>query len=92
VPFRENAEAIEWARSRGAVAVEIEAAAFYMFATAHSTRILCLAHITDTMAQSGGYIEKSAASGTNDNLTVLSGTIRKYQASDQRILLFSERA
>jgi purine-nucleoside phosphorylase len=33
-PFRETTEAIEWARSKDAIAVEMEAAALYAFARA----------------------------------------------------------
>jgi len=79
-PFRETAEAIEWARSRGAVAVEMEAAALYTFATARGVRVLCLAHVTNTMAQSGDDFEKGTADGTDDALIVLSGIIRGYRA------------
>lgn len=79
-PFRETAEAIEWSRSRGAVAVEMEAAALYAFAAARNARVLCLAHVTNTMAQSGDDFEKGAADGTDDALAVLSALVREYRA------------
>src|SRR3954463_16122065 len=47
-PFRETAEAIELARSKGVLAVEMEAAALYCFACAVGMRVLCLAHVTAT--------------------------------------------
>jgi uridine phosphorylase len=49
-PFRETAEAIAAARSKGVLAVEMEAAALYAFARARKRRIICLAHVTNTMA------------------------------------------
>src|SRR3954463_1495210 len=42
-PFREPAAAIEAARGRGVLAVEMEAAALYTFARARAARVLCLA-------------------------------------------------
>jgi uridine phosphorylase len=70
-PFRETAEAIEAARERGVLAVEMEAAALYAFAAARSARVLCLAHVTNTMAQGGDDFEKGEADGTADALEVL---------------------
>jgi uridine phosphorylase len=70
-PFRETAEAIEAARSRGALAVEMEAAALYAFARASGTRVLCLAHVTNAMGQAGHDFEKGEADGTADALVVL---------------------
>ena len=49
-PFRETEEAIAAARSKGVLAVEMEAAALYAFARASSTKVICLAHVTNTMA------------------------------------------
>src|SRR4051794_6501887 len=43
-PFRETAEAIDTARSKGVLAVEMEAAALYAFARATGSPVLCLAH------------------------------------------------
>src|ERR1700732_3405719 len=52
-PFRETAKAIEVARSKDILAVEMEAAALYTFARAAGVRVLCLAQVTNTMGQSG---------------------------------------
>jgi uridine phosphorylase len=73
-PFRETAAAIEWARSRGAIAVEMEAAALYTFARASKVNVLCLAHVTNTMGQAGDDFEKGEADGTAEALQVL-GTL-----------------
>ena len=70
-PFRETAEAIDAARNKGVLAVEMEAAALYAFASAAGARVLCLAHVTNTMGQSGDDFEKGEADGTRDALAVL---------------------
>jgi uridine phosphorylase len=75
-PFRETAEAIEAARSRGVLAVEMEAAALYAFASAVGVRVLCLAHVTNTMGQSGDDFEKGEADGTKDALALLDTIVR----------------
>ena len=75
-PFRETAEAIEAARSRGILAVEMEAAALYTFANAMGVRVLCLAHVTNTMGQSGDDFEKGEADGTKDALALLDTIVR----------------
>ena len=70
-PFRETAQAIESARSKGVLAVEMEAAALYAFARSANVQVLCLAHVTNTMGQGGDDFEKGEADGTRDALTVL---------------------
>ncbi|MBI3433853.1 MAG: uridine phosphorylase [Proteobacteria bacterium] len=70
-PFRETEAAIAAARRRGVFAVEMEAAALYAFARARAARVLCLAHVTNTMGQGEGDFEKGAADGTTDALAVL---------------------
>ena len=70
-PFRETADAIEAARSKGVLAVEMEAAPLYTFARKTNAKVLCLAHVTNTMGQSGQDFEKGEADGTADALAVL---------------------
>ncbi|AMN42094.1 nucleoside phosphorylase [Rhodoplanes sp. Z2-YC6860] len=79
-PFRETREAINWARTRGTVAVEMEAAALYTFAAVKKARVLCLAHVTNAMAQAGQDFEKGAADGTDDALTVLAAVAAKLRS------------
>jgi hypothetical protein len=50
-PFRETTEAIDAAKARGILAVEMEAAALYTFAQVSRAPILCLAHVTNAMAR-----------------------------------------
>ena len=75
-PFRETAEAIEAARRKGILAVEMEAAALYTFAKAAGVQLLCLAHVTNTMGQSGDDFEKGEAEGTDDAIAVLDTIVR----------------
>ena len=70
-PFRETADAIAAARSKGVLAVEMEAAALYAFARAAGVPVLCLAHVTNTMGQTERDFEKGEADGTADALAVL---------------------
>jgi uridine phosphorylase len=74
-PFRETSEAIDAARARRILAVEMEAAALYTFARVTGATVLCLAHVTNTMGQAGADFEKGEADGTRDALEVLSKII-----------------
>lgn len=70
-PYRETMIAIEAARGKGILAVEMEASALYAFAYASRNPVLCLAHVTNTMGQAGDDFEKGEADGTTDALEVL---------------------
>jgi uridine phosphorylase len=70
-PFRETAAAIEAARERGVLAVEMEAAALYTFAAVRQQAVLCLAHVTNTMGLAEQDFEKGERDGTTDALKVL---------------------
>ena len=83
-PFRETAQAIEAARSKGILAVEMEAAALYAFAHSAGVRLLCLAHVTNTMGQAGDDFEKGEADGTRDALAALAIIITCLQGAPQR--------
>jgi purine-nucleoside phosphorylase len=78
-PFRETAQAIEAARSKGILAVEMEAAALYTFARSAGVRVLCLAHVTNTMGQTGDDFEKGEADGTRDALAALAAIVAGLQ-------------
>jgi uridine phosphorylase len=75
-PFRETEGAIAAARAKGVLAVEMEAAALYAFAYASKRKVLCLAHVTNTMAVAEQDFEKGEADGTVDALRVLEFIIR----------------
>jgi uridine phosphorylase len=70
-PFRETAEAIESARRKGILAVEMEAAALYTFARVKAVPVLCLAHVTNTMGLADQDFEKGEADGTAEALSAL---------------------
>ena len=70
-PFRETAAAVEAARAKGIVAVEMEAAALYAFARRRNVAVLCLAHVTNRMGVSELDFEKGEADGTSDALALL---------------------
>ena len=79
-PFRETSEAIEAARCKAVLAVEMEAAALYTFASVAKHAVLCFANVTNTMAQAGDDFEKGEADGTADSLRLLEAVVRERQA------------
>jgi uridine phosphorylase len=81
-PFRETAIAIEAARNKGALAVEMEAAALYTFAHKRNKAVLCLAHVTNTMGLTDQDFEKGEADGTADALMILETLARVLRPGD----------
>jgi uridine phosphorylase len=77
-PFRETATAIEGARVKGALAVEMEAAALYAFARKRNKAVLCIAHVTNTMGLANQDFEKGEADGTADALILLEALARAF--------------
>lgn len=57
-PYRETRRAIEHHRLQGILAVEMEAAALYAFASDRDRRVVCFALVTNQMAQIEGDFEK----------------------------------
>ncbi len=70
-PFRETAAAIDAAYEAGIHCVEMEAAALYAYAQSSAAAIVCVAHVTNTMAVSGDDFEKGPADGTHRILAVV---------------------
>ena len=68
-PYRETEQAIEAAREKGVLAVEMEAAALYAFARARRKAVVCFAHVTNQMGQSGDF-EKGDANGAVASLAL----------------------
>lgn len=64
-PFRETQAALASAAAAGIHAVEMEAASLYAFATATGHDIVCIAHVTNTMAVHGDDFEKGEDDGTH---------------------------
>ena len=55
--------------------MEMEAAALYALARARNRKVLCLAHVTNTMAVANKDFEKGEADGTVDALRVLEAIV-----------------
>jgi len=80
-PYRETEEAINYYRSIGIHAVEMEAAALYAFAEARNNDVICFAHVTNQMARIEGDFEKGEHNGSKDALKVLFTTIQTLNQS-----------
>ncbi len=83
-PYRETAAAIAVAGELGVVAVEMEAASLYAYAAARSRDVLCVAHVTNTMATSGDDFEKGEDDGASDALVLLAGLVDRLRGAGRR--------
>jgi uridine phosphorylase len=83
-PFRETAESIALRRDEGILAVEMEAAALYAYAAARSRAVVCLAHVTNTMAMAGDDFEKGADHGVHDALAVARAVATALRPASER--------
>lgn len=77
-PFRETETAIAYCRDLGIMAVEMEAAALYAFAEARQRPVVCLAHVTNQMAQAEDDFEKGADNGSQEALRVVALVARAW--------------
>jgi uridine phosphorylase len=80
-PFRETATAIERARTAGVHAVEMEAAALYAYAHARQRDVVCIAHVTNSMAIAGDDFEKGADDGTERILRLVAAIHTRWRES-----------
>lgn len=78
-PFRETARAISAAAKEELLAVEMEAAALYAFAHARQAAVICLAHVTNSMAQIEGDFEKGEADGSKDAIAALTAIVSLWR-------------
>lgn len=78
-PYRETPTAISHARAAGVAAVEMEAAALYAYATARQRSVLCIAHVTNSMATDGDDFEKGAADGAHAALELLTAILERLR-------------
>ncbi len=74
-PYRETAEAIGQAEWLGVVAVEMEAAALYAYAAARERAVVCVAHVTNTMAAAGDDFEKGEAARAHGALALVAAMV-----------------
>ena len=77
-PFRETATAIEHARDAGINAVEMEAAALYAYAEARQRDVVCIAHVTNSMAADGDDFEKGHDNGTDRILRLVAAIADRW--------------
>ena len=82
-PYRETLQAIDAARAEGILAVEMEAAALYAFAEARQKAVLCFAHVTNQMGQSGDF-EKGEANGATASLALIRTVAEAYLAAQSQ--------
>ena len=78
-PYRETVSAITQAKKYGAIAVEMEAAALYAFAKLKKNKVVCFAHLTNTMAREGDDFEKGLENGSLASLKLISETVNILQ-------------
>ena len=70
-PYRETSTAIENMKIAGVNVVEMEAAALYAFAKAKNKKVICFAHITNSMAQNELDFEKGLENGSIASLQLI---------------------
>lgn len=83
-PYRETQTAIDAAGKADVVCVEMEAAALYAYAAARSRDVVCLAHITNTMALAEKDFEKGEANGAHAALAIAEVTAHALKARPRR--------
>ena len=74
-PYRETQTAIDTMKRADVNVVEMEAAALYAFAKAKSKKVICFAHITNSMAQNEMDFEKGTENGSIGSLALAASTI-----------------
>ncbi len=79
-PYRETETAITSAVAAGAVCVEMEAAALYAYAAARARDVVCLAHVTNSMAVADDDFEKGDADGATASLALAAAVARAVVA------------
>jgi uridine phosphorylase len=76
-PYRETQTAIAAMEKENVCCVEMEASALYAFAAAKQKNVICIAHLTNTMAQIEGDFEKGEYFGSIDTLSLLSYLVNR---------------
>jgi uridine phosphorylase len=79
-PFRETDAAIQRAREEGILAVEMEAAALYTFASERNCPVVCFAYVTNEMGQWDSEFEKGDADGSTVALEVIEAATTAWRA------------
>lgn len=79
-PFRETEAAIERARREEILAVEMEAAALYAFASQRERPVVCFAYVTNEMGQGDSEFEKGDADGSTAALEVIDAAMSAWNS------------
>jgi uridine phosphorylase len=74
-PFRETESLIASRRLEGIVSVEMEAAALLSLGKVLNKPVVCLAHVTNTMATREEDFEKGGVAGVADSLSVCAAAL-----------------
>lgn len=83
-PFRETAEAIATRRREGILAVEMEAAALYAFASACARPVVCLAHVSNQLGCIEGDFEKGEGNGAGSSLDLVMALAAAWLHDERR--------
>jgi len=83
-PYRETQSAINAAAEADVVCVEMEAAALYAYAAARSRDVVCLAHITNSMALTDNDFEKGQGNGAHAALAIAEATAHALRPRPRR--------
>ena len=75
-PYRETTSAIQNMKLKNVSVVEMEAAALYALAKAKNKKIVCYAHITNSMAQTETDFEKGLENGSITSLEIAYKTVQ----------------
>ena len=79
-PYRETALEVARNRERGLLMVEMEAAGLYAFGQARSRPVLCVAQVTNRMAQDEGDFEKGEGEGAPAALRLIEAAAKAWAA------------
>ena len=71
-PYRETQSAIDTMMKANIICVEMEASALYALSEVKDYRIICFAHLTNSIAQTEGDFEKGEEFGSLDTLNLVS--------------------
>jgi len=80
-PYRETRTAIASATAAGAHAVEMEAASLFAYAQARGRQVVCVAHVTNSMAVTGDDFDKGDADGTHRILALTAAIVARLGPS-----------
>jgi uridine phosphorylase len=83
-PFRETETAINRARAESILAVEMEAAALYTFASERNQPVVCFAYVTNEMGQGDREFEKGDADGSTAALEIIDAAIAAWNGNARR--------